>query len=123
MSERSARAHLSRYPDRLHDLFWRRALPGGRLGMAPDAIRALGPVCYSNGDQLLGLARQRAVLKDCLAKLLERGVDLWCERAAPHCLRLVRFRIKGLGHGVSFLVSQATRRQSATGSSAFAAAQ
>src|SRR4030095_1763714 len=90
------------YPDVFHYLLGRRALPDGRLGVALNAIRALGHVCDGNGDQLLALAWQRAVLKDRLAELLKGRVDLGGERAAPLGQRLARSRIKGLGHGASF---------------------
>ena len=79
----AARAHLGRDPDRLHQLPLVGTLAQRRLGMALDAVRALGDVGDGNGDQLLGLRVQRAVGEDLLAELLEGVVCARSELLAP----------------------------------------
>ncbi len=75
VGESTPGAHLRGHPDRLHDLLGGVALAHRQLGVAVDAVRALGHVRDGNGDELLGLLRQRAVGEDSLAEALERVVD------------------------------------------------
>src|SRR5690606_26920612 len=70
----------------------------GGLGVALDAIGALRHMRDRDGDQLLGLGRQRAVLEHGLAELAEGGLRVGGELAPEIGQRLRRFRVQGLAH-------------------------
>ena len=55
MREGAARPHLGGDPDRFHDLGRRSAVAGRGLGVALDAIGALGHMGDRDSDELLGL--------------------------------------------------------------------
>jgi hypothetical protein len=75
VGESTSGSHLCGDPDRLHDLLRSIALSDGQLGVALDAVWALGHVRDGYRDQLLGLLGQRAVGEDGLAEALESVMD------------------------------------------------
>src|SRR5450631_2303468 len=75
-------AHLSGHPDRLHDLLGGVALAKRQLGVALDAVWALGHVRDSYGDELLGFLGESAVGEDGLAERLERVMYSRSQRLA-----------------------------------------
>jgi hypothetical protein len=77
-----AGAHFGGDPDRLHHLGLGRTALQCQLGVAADAVRALRDVRRRDGDQLLGLGRQRAVGEGTLAESAERGIGLGRQLAA-----------------------------------------
>ena len=72
VGESAAGLGLRGYPDRLGDLFGRGSGSCCQSGMSFDALGALGEVSDSDGDQLLGLAVQRAAGEDRASELVER---------------------------------------------------
>jgi hypothetical protein len=73
--EGAAGAHLGCHPDGFHDLLVSGTLADGELGVAGDAVWALGDVSCCDGDQLFGLLRQRSVGENDPAELLESLID------------------------------------------------
>jgi hypothetical protein len=83
MGEGTACAHFGSDPDGLHDFLLARALSDRRLGVALDAVWALRHMSHRNGDQLLGLSRQGAVLENGLTELAEGLVGVRRKIVAP----------------------------------------
>src|SRR5918999_3742778 len=98
MGVSAARAHLRGDPDRLHQFLRRRAVSQRRLGASFDAVWALRDVRDRDRDQLLGLARQRAIPEHGLAELPERSLYLRRQLAAPLRQGLGRLRVHALAH-------------------------
>ena len=89
----SARAHLCRDPDRLHQLVRGRPCPQRRSGVPLDAVRALGHVRDGDCDDLLVFRRKRAVRKDRFPQSVERCLLLGREATAWIGKLPDRFRI------------------------------
>lgn len=64
----TARPHLRRYPDRLHQFLVGRTRAERRLGVPFDAVRTLRDVGDGDGDDLLRLRGKRAIGEDMLAE-------------------------------------------------------
>ena len=75
----AASAHLHGDPNRFHHFLLGRAVLHRKLGMAANAVWALGHMRHRDRDQLLGLRRQRAVGEYLLAESFEGSGDLWRE--------------------------------------------
>ena len=75
VGEGTSGSHLRGHPDRLHDFRGGVALADGQIGVAVDAVRALGHVRDGYRDELLGFLGQRAVGEDGLAEALESVMD------------------------------------------------
>ena len=106
-SARRRRPRASRpRPDGFHDLLIARARPAGQLGVAPDAVRALGDVRGGDRDQLLGLGGQGAVGEHLPAERVERMVDRRGELTAAVTDLAGGRRIDHAGHGrIPFLAA------------------
>ena len=79
MRSGSTGSHLSRNPDRFHDLLLRCAFQRCPLRVGSNAIRTLRYVSHRDGDQVLCLPIQRTVLKNALTKRLKCCEDIRCE--------------------------------------------
>lgn len=78
----TAGAHFCGDPDCLHQFLFRGAMSQRGLGMALDAIRALGDMRDRDRDDLLHLCRQGAVCEDFLAERLESCLGIRGQFAA-----------------------------------------
>src|SRR6185437_1505683 len=81
----AAGAHFRGDPDGLHDFLARRAMTQRSLGMTANAIGALRHMRHRNGNQLLGLRRQRPTCENLPAEVLKRFFGLG--RQSPPLLR------------------------------------
>src|SRR3546814_12400954 len=75
----ASRPHLCIHSDGFHDFLLFGALFYGKLGMALDAIRALGNMRHSHSNKLLGFLRQGAFGEYGRAKGLECSLYLGCQ--------------------------------------------
>jgi signal transduction histidine kinase len=96
--ERAARPHLGCDPDGLHDFPFARAFAQSRMGVAADAIGALRGVRHRDRDQLLHLARQRALGERGIAEGVERLVHFRRQLAPALREFLARERIHLVVH-------------------------
>ncbi len=82
MGVSAAGPHLRRHPDRFHQFFAGCSMPERCLRMAPDAVGALRYMRNRDGNQLLGLRRQRTIGENLLAERLEGLLRLGGKRPA-----------------------------------------
>src|SRR5918999_1979518 len=102
----AASAHLRGDPNRFHHLLLGRAVLHRKLGVAANAVRALGHMRHCDRDQLLGLRRQRAVGEYLLAECFEGSRDLRRELRPLARELLAEWRIKMGIHVVSSFKSK-----------------
>jgi hypothetical protein len=99
MRVRGAAPHFGGDPNRFHELLFGRALFQCELGVATDAIRALGHMRYGDCNEFFGFLRQRAVGKAALAERPKGAVNFWRKLPSLLCQILRSVGIHVLFHG------------------------